>query len=281
MKDEFQNTQNWHNRGYLPHYDAGGKYQFITYRLVDSLPQKVLVNIPSLETQNKRVLGTPLSSAANELPNERSLEAPLSRAANEMSNRRNLGAPLSRAAKEKAMERRKFFESHLDKGYGSCLLSERAVAKKVIEAWKYFDKERYDLIAYVVMPNHVHLLIKTYEAWKVGDLVRSWKLSVTNFVMNDLKIKSKFETSLDVLSAAQESGAPKEEECVEAAQESGAPKRSSRKFTIWQREYWDRFIRDENHFNKSVEYIFNNPVKAGLCKAAQNWEWSNVEEYYS
>lgn len=44
---EFQNPQNWHNQGYLPHYDIGDKYQMITYRLADSLPVEVLHRLES------------------------------------------------------------------------------------------------------------------------------------------------------------------------------------------------------------------------------------------
>ena len=245
MREEFKNTKNWHNRGYLPHYDAGEKYQFITYRLVDSLPQRVLKDLPGLET--------PLSSAAT------------------FTRKNNLGAPLSSAAKEITLERRKYVESHLDKGWGSCLLDEPDVAAKVIEAWKYFDNIKYDLIAYVVMPNHVHLLIKNYEGVKLGECVRSWKLFVSNFVAKNMRLRMKFENFAKSSNAALESGAPKGVSCeIEAALESGAPK----KFTIWQREYWDRFIRDVKHFEKSVEYILNNPIKAGLCQNINEWKWA-------
>jgi REP element-mobilizing transposase RayT len=148
------------------------------------------------------------------------------------------------------------------------------VAQKVIESWKFFDGQRYELISYVVMPNHVHLLIKTYDGWPLGNIIRSWKLFVTNFVASHDVLKGKFGEYMDVnvLNAARESGAPKK---LNAAQESGAPK----KFTIWQREYWDRFIRDENHLHKATEYIHNNPVKAGLVINQKEWLWSSVNDY--
>ena len=47
--------------------------------------------------------------------------------------------------------------------------------------------------------------------------------------------------------------------------------------SIWQKEYWDRFIRDHNHFIKAVEYIHQNPVKAGLVKNAEEWSWSSAK----
>ena len=46
---------------------------------------------------------------------------------------------------------------------------------------------------------------------------------------------------------------------------------------VWQKEYWDRFIRGQNHFNKAVESIHQNPVKAGLVSSAEDWPWSSVK----
>ena len=43
---------------------------------------------------------------------------------------------------------------------------------------------------------------------------------------------------------------------------------------LWQKEYWDRFIRDERHFSRAVNYIMENPVKAGLVGKAEDWQWS-------
>ena len=45
---------------------------------------------------------------------------------------------------------------------------------------------------------------------------------------------------------------------------------------VWMREYWDRFIRDDTHHKAVVDYIHNNPVKAGLCKEAKDWPWSSA-----
>lgn len=42
------------------------------------------------------------------------------------------------------------------------------------------------------------------------------------------------------------------------------------------REYWDRFIRDREHYVKALEYIHQNPVKAGLCSEAAKWRWSGA-----
>lgn len=101
--------------------------------------------------------------------------------------------------------------------------------------------KRYDLIAYTVMPNHVHLLVKTYENFDLKQIVHSWKSYTAN------EIKKEIAGKLPALPAK-----------------------------VWQCDYWDRFIRDENHFKKAIEYIHNNPVKAGLVKLPEKWEWSSL-----
>ena len=48
---------------------------------------------------------------------------------------------------------------------------------------------------------------------------------------------------------------------------------------FWMREYWDRYIRDENHFHSTIAYIHDNPVKAGLCAYSYEWPWSSAAKY--
>jgi type I restriction enzyme R subunit/putative DNA methylase len=45
---------------------------------------------------------------------------------------------------------------------------------------------------------------------------------------------------------------------------------------VWHREYWDRYIRNERHFRKAVEYIHNNPVKARLVQSPEEWPWRSA-----
>jgi REP element-mobilizing transposase RayT len=136
----------------------------------------------------------------------------------------------------RTLEKRARLEALMDSGLGSCLLRRPEAATCVIEAWREFDGERYDLIAWVVMPNHVHVLIREYEGYALGSVVQSWK-SFTGRKLNLL---------------------------------SGSRGR------IWSREYWDRFIRDPAHFDASVRYIEHNPVAAGLVDRPEDWPWSSA-----
>src|SRR6266511_3880001 len=45
---------------------------------------------------------------------------------------------------------------------------------------------------------------------------------------------------------------------------------------FWQRDPFDRYIRDRQHFDKTLRYIENNPVKAKLCKQPEDWPWSSA-----
>ena len=45
---------------------------------------------------------------------------------------------------------------------------------------------------------------------------------------------------------------------------------------IWMNEYFDRFIRNNDHFNKVVDYIENNPVKAGIVTAPSDYKWGSA-----
>ena len=228
MREEFKNSHLWSKR-FLPHYDASLKFQMITYRLADSLPQDLI-----------RALGTPQPSADGE---------------------------------GDELQKRKIIEETLDKGYGSCLLQEPLVAQVVVDNWKFYHGKRYDLTAYVVMPNHVHVLIKTYEEWSIGKIVWAWKSLVTKYVNSEVDLKNRFLNSMEQFKAKnlQIKSSSKMQKFIKAESKNNS-------FSIWQREYWDRFIRDENHFEKAVEYIHKNPVKAGLTKSSEDWLWSSAGE---
>ncbi len=45
---------------------------------------------------------------------------------------------------------------------------------------------------------------------------------------------------------------------------------------FWMEEYFDRYIRNADHFRNAVNYIENNPVKAGLCSKPSDWPFSSA-----
>ena len=133
-------------------------------------------------------------------------------------------------------EQRKRMDAYLDRGYGSCYLQEDRIAKIVQDALLHFDGERYALHAWVVMPNHLHALFTPKANWEMSQITHSWKSFTAS-------------------------------ECNKALHRKGE---------FWQREPFDRFIRDDQHYASAVSYIENNPVKAGLCAAPEDWQWGSV-----
>jgi REP element-mobilizing transposase RayT len=145
------------------------------------------------------------------------------------------------SATKRDAERRKRLDAWIDAGHGSCILRKPAIADMVQESLLAFDSQRYHLFAWVIMPNHVHVLFQPIQVWTVANIVASWK---------------KF-TARKICGIRRSGG-----------DESSGP--------VWHREYWDRYIRDQSHFEQAVEYIHLNPVKAGLVAAARDWRWSSA-----
>lgn len=139
-------------------------------------------------------------------------------------------------------ERRTSIEQWLDAGMGCCVLGQPEIAALVQNALFQFDGERYFLIAWCIMPNHVHVLLEPKIS--LPSILQSWK----SWTGKNARIK------------AQELGL--------AVPAQG----------FWMREYWDRFIRNEEHFQQVICYIHENPVKAGLCSSPEEWRWSSVWE---
>src|SRR5262245_15066123 len=49
---------------------------------------------------------------------------------------------------------------------------------------------------------------------------------------------------------------------------------------FWEREPFDRYIRNQRHFDNALVYIEGNPVKAGLCQDPTDWRWSSARRRY-
>ena len=129
----------------------------------------------------------------------------------------------------------------LDRGLGECWLKDPRVARLVVTALRYFDKKRYNLDAWCVMPNHVHVVVRPIAPsdsalYLLGSIVHSWKSYTAKQANKILRRSGEF----------------------------------------WQREYYDHLIRDEEEFWHFIEYTLENPVKAGLCRRWEEWPWSGL-----
>ncbi len=131
---------------------------------------------------------------------------------------------------ERDIEKRKKYEYWLDKGYGCCALENKELAQVVQDALFHHNGDKYNLLAWCIMPNHVHILIKTNS--DLAGIVQSWKSFTGKWAIQNNK-----RLNLGIDDDAKQ---------------------------FWMPEYWDRFIRDEEHFNNAVKYILNNPAKANL-----------------
>jgi len=147
----------------------------------------------------------------------------------------------------RSIEGRHRTDRMLDRGLGSCVLRDPRAARCVIDNWKWFDGIRYTLIAWVVMPNHVHVLIEVFGTTSLGSIVQSWK-SYTGRVIGQLL----------------------------AGDDIAAPRNRG---GVWMREYWDRLIRDDAHLAAAINYIHSNPVRAKLVGTAHDWPWSSASTW--
>ena len=119
---------------------------------------------------------------------------------------------------------------------GSCMLAKPEVALLVENSLKHFHQERYDLHAWCVMPNHIHVVYTCRGEFAPDSIHHSWK-SYTAHKINKL------------------------------LKRSGA---------FWERESFDHLIRSVEDLEWFIEYTEQNPVAAGLCTLSGNWRWSSA-----
>ncbi len=170
--------------GNLPHWHQARKLQFITFRLADSLPREKLLRL----AEEKEIF--------------------LSRK-NEMTDEEIAGFHEWFDART---------EAYLSAGHGSCILKDASVRKIVEKAILFSDGEKCRVHAFVIMPNHVHLLVEMMGETPVHDFLKALK-SFTAHQIN------------------------------KARKTSGS---------VWMKESFDRMIRNEKHYRRTIEYIKRN-----------------------
>lgn len=182
----------------LPHWFQKDSTYAVTFRLADSLPQTVIQSY-RLEKEHLNKLRREAQADGNSAQEQD--------ATKQLENLYN----------EK-------IDKALDQGHGECYMKDSTVAQIVTDAITHFDGERYDLAAWCVMSNHVHLLIKPRVGHSLSDILKSIK----NFSATE------------------------------------ANKHLDRTGTFWKKESYDHIIRDDKDFWNQLEYIKYNPIKAGL-----------------
>ena len=115
---------------------------------------------------------------------------------------------------------------------GCWALSKSEMAHVVWDALQYYNGDKYNLLAWSIMPNHVHVLIETEH--DLSKIVQRWKSYTGKWAFAN---NEKYGLGIEA---------------------------DAKRF--WRTEYWDRFIRDEAHFDNVVKYILENPSKSKLSK---------------
>ncbi len=134
-------------------------------------------------------------------------------------------------------------------------LSRERTCQWTLEA---FDQGRirdlFDLWAYVIMPEHVHLVVLPRPGVKISTILKSLKQSVANHALSWL-----------------ENNAPEFFRTLEDIQPNG-----DRAHRFWQRGGgYDHNLRSVEDIHEKINYVHNNPVRRGLVDRASSWRWSS------
>jgi putative transposase len=124
-------------------------------------------------------------------------------------------------------------------------------AKRVFEAALERVRRSFRLYVYgyVVMPEHVHLLVSEPERGELADALKSLKQGVSRRLIAGAPFKPAVGLSGD------------------------HPEH------FWQKRYYDFNVRNYRQFVEKLRYIHRNPVKRGLCERPEDWEWSSFRQY--
>ncbi len=121
-------------------------------------------------------------------------------------------------------------------------LKNKNIANIVKDSLFWGAQKRYDLFAFCIMPNHVHIVIRPLSKNKEP------------FPLQQIMYDHKHFTAIE------------------------ANKILKRKGHFWQDEHYDHYIRNEKEFYNILNYIYMNPVKANLVETPEKWEHTYIND---
>jgi 1-hydroxy-2-methyl-2-(E)-butenyl 4-diphosphate synthase len=187
---------------FLPHWKQDGATYAVTFRLADSLPAEFITNYQNHRDQ----LHQELDSLTHSGDSRSSLEK------------------ITDLRKQLTDLQADWIDPELDRGHGACIFKDASLAALVADAMAHFDGKRYELLAWCVMPNHVHAVLRPAEGELLEKILHSWKSFTAHEINRRLGT-------------------------------SGA---------VWQKESYDHLVRDGEDLRNQVGYVMRNPVKAGM-----------------
>lgn len=113
-------------------------------------------------------------------------------------------------------------------------------------------KYPFSIDAWVLMPDHLHCIWRLPEG--DGDYSKRWSL---------------IKRSVSITCA----------DSYKKQKWLNGSKKKHRESTLWQRRFWEHQLRDQQDFNRHLDYIHYNPVKHGLCERADAWPYSTLHRY--
>jgi REP element-mobilizing transposase RayT len=226
-------------RRYLPHWYKAGCAHFITYRLVDSIPTALL---REWKAEREEVI------------------------------RQTRSLPITVQAERRLDAHRQFFKQYdgfLDRRSETKWLADARVATAVRENLYHHHGSKYELLAYCVMPNHVHVLMQPFHKDASEPQVGH---AASLPADSEAIISDEYLDSKGPLAAIMHS--------LKSYTANKANEALGRTGIFWQGESYDHWVRDLDELSRIINYIKANPVRVGLCEKPSDWNFSSAHDRF-
>jgi REP element-mobilizing transposase RayT len=116
------------------------------------------------------------------------------------------------------------------------------------------------LHAYVVMPNHFHIIASTEPATALSKVMRDMK-RYTSQLITDCLIEDNAIYLLNLLRKESQAG------------------KGNTEYKVWQDGYHPEAIYSQKFFRQKLDYLHDNPVRKGFVRRPEDWQFSSANDY--
>ncbi len=123
----------------------------------------------------------------------------------------------------------------------------------------YRYQQKFKLLGYVIMPDHLHFIIWPFGNSTVSDIMRDYKEFTAKRIIRQAEVEGLSDWAIAFRRAGEETGRSKSK--------------------VWQDNYWDEAVYTERFLRQKLNYIHRNPLRAGLVERPGDYPYSSYRNY--
>lgn len=137
----------------------------------------------------------------------------------------------------------------------------------IIDSLKFCQKEKGLVVSgWCLMSNHIHLIVGREKDHNIEHIIRDFKKYTSVHICRAIESKT---------------GERRSQWMLDLFRKAAVESKKHQKYMFWQNQYHPIELDTNEMLDQKLEYVHNNPVKAGIVERPEDYPYSSARDYYT